>query len=264
MILTNDIDGTKEGFDMETKSKFTASGRTKLVSGSILQPELAGLRLIVVPCSATGKPDTNLHKLLDRKWQIVGRDLKGWFAHHIDFKLGSVSTSATQSDTWIVHTLCFDKEGKLDDKALVSCVKKIAALALAEKASVHMSVLVLDAIPSIKDLIAPEFLDKGIHAYFYQEADGSFMSQGKPAESTEVAQEQPVLAEKVEPKVEVVKAPARRIAPVKVKEKGKPKVAKKSVTKAAPASKPAVVAAVKPVSLSVELPEGASITTKVE
>ena len=219
---------------METKSKFTAQGRTKLVSGSILRPELAGLRLIVVPCSETGKPDTQLHKLLDRKWQTVVRDLKGWFAHHIDFKLGSISTSAVQSDTWVCHALCFDKDGSLNEAAVESCVKKIAALALAEKASVHMSVLVLDAIPSMKDLVAPQLLDKGVHTYFYEEADGSFMpaAQVKPAEEVKAEPAKPVAAK------------------AKPKSKVKPKVTR--------------AVAQKPVALSAELPEDVSLTDKSE
>lgn len=234
--MASDIDETKEGFDMETKSKFTAQGRTKLVSGSILRPELAGLRLIVVPCSASGKPDTQLHKLLDRKWQTVVRDLKGWFAHHIDFKLGSISTSAVQSDTWICHALCFDKDGKLDEAAVVSCVKKIAALALAEKASVHMSVLVLDAIPSMQDLVAPHLLEKGVHTYFYEEADGSFM---------------PVVAEAKS--VEEVKAEPAKPVVAKAKPKSK---AKSRITRAAAASKP--------IAVNAELPESVVATDKSE
>lgn len=166
-----DIEQQKKGIHMENAPKFTPQGRTKLVQASILQPELSGLHLVVIPCSETGKPDTALHKILDRKWATVSRDLKGWFAHHLDFKLGSINTVAVQSDVWIVHMLCFDKQGQLNEAGLASCMKKLSTLATMEKASVHMSVLTLDAIPTMQDLVKPWLLDRGVHTYFYQEKD---------------------------------------------------------------------------------------------
>jgi len=152
-----------------TANKFAPKGRTKIVQGTILTPELAGLRLVLVPCSVSGKPDTDLYGVLDRKWKAAKVELKGWFATHIDFKLGNLHTTATQSDTWCIHALCMDKDNQVDEKALVSCIKKLADMAKYEKASVHVSTLVTDAIPSITDLLTTQLLDKGINVYFYKE-----------------------------------------------------------------------------------------------
>lgn len=200
---------------MENTNKFAVQGRTKLITGTILMPELAGLRLIVVPCSEVGKPDTDLHKLLDRKWQIISKDLKGWYSHHMDFKLGSISTTAVQSDTWAVHTLCFDKLGKLNEAALVSCMKKLSALALSEKASVHISVHLLDTVPSLKDLVGPWLLEKGIHTYFYEEASAVKAAAEAQAEAmvavtlaapVEVAKVVKVKPSKTKPKAKHIKS----------------------------------------------------------
>lgn len=209
---------------MENTNKFAAQGRTKLITGTILMPELAGLRLIMVPCSEAGKPDTDLHKLLDRKWQTISKDLKGWYSHHMDFKLGSISTSAVQSDTWAVHCLCFDKSGTLNEAALVSCMKKISALALSEKASVHIAATLLDVMPSLQDLVAPWLLEKGVHAYFYEE------TSAVKAAAEALAQAVPVVPTPVVAPVAVLKRTVPAAIKAKVKA-GKQKKADKDLKK---------------------------------
>ena len=191
---------------METNiKKFMPLGRTKLIDGSILNPELAGLRLILVPCSENGKPDTALHLLLNKKWQKVGQELKGWFSHHIDFKLGSISAVATQSDIWIINALCYTKDDVLDEKALESCVKKLSELALSEKASVHVAMVSLESMPVLQGLVQTWLLDKGVHCYFYQEAS-----------ATKTVVEAETVKEDVEP-VAVKAAPKKVSKPAKAK-----------------------------------------------
>lgn len=152
-------------------NKFVTHGKTKVVVGSIITPELGSLRLVLAPCGLTGKPDTELHVVLDKKWKQAKAELKGWYSDQFDYKLGNVRTTAVQSDTWLVHALILDKEGKVDLKALQTCVKKTAALAKAEKASVHVSTLTTTAIPELGDLLAKEMIEKGTSVFFYQEAD---------------------------------------------------------------------------------------------
>lgn len=154
-------------------NSFVTQGKTKVVQGSILSPELGNLRLVVVPCSETGKPDTELHALLNRKWRPVTAELKGWYSNHVNFKLGNIQSTAVQSDTWCVHTLCFNKEGELDEKALAVCVKKLADLAKYEKASLHVSTLTVASVPTLPDLLKAECLDKGIPVYYYEEVVAS-------------------------------------------------------------------------------------------
>lgn len=153
-----------------SQNKFVTYGKTKLVKGSILSPELGNLRLVFVPCSISGKPDGELYSLLSKKWKSAKAELKGWYAQNVDFKLGSTYTTAVQSDVWLLHSLCYDKNNKLDEKALLSCVKKIATMAKYEKASVHISMLAASAIPQITPMIEKEMIEKGITAYFYEEA----------------------------------------------------------------------------------------------
>lgn len=152
---------------------FVTQGKTKVVNSSILSPELGNLRLVLVPCSESGKPDTDLHALLNKKWKSVAAELKGWYANHINFKLGNIQSTAVQSDTWVLHTLCRDKDGKLDEKALAACVKKIADMAKYERASVHVSTLTTAAIPELVPLLQAQCLDKGMAVYFYEETEAA-------------------------------------------------------------------------------------------
>ncbi len=152
-------------------NKFVTSGKTKLVQGSILMPELGNLRLLVVPSSMTGKPEGGLYTLLEKKWKTAKAEFKGWYAQQMDFKLGSIRTTAVQSDTWLVHCLCVDVKGKVDEKALKACVTKLAAMAKYERASVHVSTLVTDQMPEIMDLLNVEMIEKGTSVYFYQEKE---------------------------------------------------------------------------------------------
>lgn len=152
-------------------NKFVTQGKTKVVLGSILSPELGNLRLVLVPCSESGKPDTELHALLNKKWKPVVAEYKGWYSHHINFKLGNIQTTAVQSDTWVVHALTYDKDGKLDEKALASCLKKLAELAKYERASVHVSTLTTNALPELPDLLTESMVNNGIAVYFYEEAN---------------------------------------------------------------------------------------------
>jgi hypothetical protein len=152
---------------------FVTQGKTKVVNASILSPELGNLRLLVVPCGESGKPETDLHALLNKKWRPVAAELKGWYANHINFKLGNVKTTAVQSDTWVVHSLCLTKEGALDEKALAGCVKKLADMAKYEKGSVHVSTLTTTAYPLLVQLLQEQCINKGIAVYFYEEPEAT-------------------------------------------------------------------------------------------
>lgn len=150
-------------------NKFLTNGKTKLVNGSILNPELGNLRLILVPCSDSGVPNTRLHHLLEKKWRQVNVDLKGWRASNINYKLGSIQTTAVQSDTWVIHALCMNGQNQTDERALAACVKKISDMAKYEKGSVHVSMLTMEESPALGDMLLTKCIENGVSVYFYDQ-----------------------------------------------------------------------------------------------
>lgn len=154
----------------DVAKKFMVHGKTKLINGTILTPELAGLRLIMTAASETGKPEDELYTLLDKKWKTAKTEFKGWYQHHVNFKLGNVHTTAVQSDTWIVHCLFLNKDGDVDEKALASCMKKMCETAKSERGSVHVSTLLTGSIPNLVDLLQEYLVEKGVNVYFYEES----------------------------------------------------------------------------------------------
>jgi hypothetical protein len=154
---------------------FARYGATKLVQGSVVQPELSGLRLIFSPCiewASDRKPSFDGLPLLDlmaKKWPQVKVELKGWFAERVGFKLGSLKNTITQSDVQVVHALVFDKDGKLNEKALTTCLKKLVEQAKYEKASLHVSSLTTEAIPQLTDMLQKQAIEQGVAVYYYTE-----------------------------------------------------------------------------------------------
>jgi hypothetical protein len=152
-----------------TPNKFAVQGRTKLIKSSILMPEMGGLRLVLVPASETGKPDSELYNLLDKKWKSAKAELKGWNQYHVDFKMGNLHTTAVNSDIWLVHALFLKEDGTVDEKALTTCLTKLLKMAQEEKASIHVSTLLADTLPNLAEMMQTAFLEKGVSVYFYQE-----------------------------------------------------------------------------------------------
>ena len=56
---------------------------------------------------------------------------------------------------------------------MAGCLKKVAAMAKYEKASVHVSNLMVEKVSGMKELLVSEMLDKGTSVYFYTEAPPS-------------------------------------------------------------------------------------------
>lgn len=150
---------------------FQPVGRTKTVNGTILTPEMAGLRFILSVNNLAGKVEGNpLLPIFDKKWKKVREDSKGWFATKTGaYKLGAVSSLAVQSDTWIIHMLCQDEDLKFDLDGLKTCLNNVCKLAKSEKASVHVSELLTLAIPELGTLCADLLVKNGINVYFYSE-----------------------------------------------------------------------------------------------
>lgn len=156
---------------MNNVNNFQPQGKTKLVKGSILSPENSGLRFILSLNNLNGKPEGNpLIPLFDKKWKKVKEESRGWFATKTGaYKLGAINTTAVQSDTWVIHMLCQDENLEVNEAGLDACLKKAADSAKYEKASVHVSTILTDAIPSLVTLLDKYFIKNGVSVYFYQE-----------------------------------------------------------------------------------------------
>lgn len=157
---------------MEAKldNKFKKLGKTKLIKGSILHPEASGLSMIMTAAPASGKPDDGLYNLLDTKWRNAKAELKGWYQYHVNYKLGNIQDTAVNSDIWIMHCLFVNDKGKVDEKALDECLKKLCQKALYEKATVHVSTLLTKAIPTLEPKIAKSLIENGVSVFYYDEA----------------------------------------------------------------------------------------------
>ena len=153
---------------VETKNKFAVQGKTKLVKGTVTMPEGSGLRLIMVFASESGKPDSDLYKILDHKWR-ASAELKGWYQVHTTFKMGAVKETSVQSDVWLMNMLVLDKDNKLNEKALATAIKELTKVARYERASVHCSTLLTTAYPELQDLLNTALVEQGVSVSYYVE-----------------------------------------------------------------------------------------------
>jgi hypothetical protein len=157
---------------MENAKKFQQAGKLKVIQGSILNPHNAGLRFVLSFTNLAGKIDGNpLYPIFEKKWKKVREEARGWYATKTGaYKLGAINTTAVQSDTWVIHLLCQDEELHTNVDGLRDCLKKVCASAKYERASVHVSNLLLSVHPEVKPLIQEQLIDNGVSVYFYEEA----------------------------------------------------------------------------------------------
>lgn len=155
------------------RSKFQQSGRTKLIKSSIIAPENAGLRFVLSINNLAGKPDNNpLYPVIEKKWPKVRAEARGWYATKTGaYKLGAVNTTAVQSDTWVIHMLCQDENQVTDAAGLEKCLKEVCKMAKYEKATVHVSTLLTDAVPEMMGLIKTQLVEEGVSVNFYEEVN---------------------------------------------------------------------------------------------
>jgi hypothetical protein len=155
----------------DTKSRFQPQGKTKVVNGSILMPHDAGLRFVLSVANMDGNPDGNpLLPIFDKKWAKVKQEARGWWATKTGaYKLGAINTTAVQSDVWVIHMLCQNKDLTVDTKALEDCLKKVCTSAKFERASVHVSSVLVKAMPEITEMLKTQLLENGVSVVFYEE-----------------------------------------------------------------------------------------------
>jgi hypothetical protein len=156
--------------DTDTKNKFQPQGRVKVVQGSILAPENAGLRFVLNVANMKGEVKSPLYPLFEKKWPTVKREVKGWFNTRTGaYKLGAVNTTAVQSDTWVLNMLCQDDKFETSADAVKTCLKEVCKMAKSEKATVHVSTMLTDDVPELTGLLTSELVENGVSVYFYEE-----------------------------------------------------------------------------------------------
>jgi hypothetical protein len=157
--------------DKTKLNRFQTPGSTKIIKGSILAPHNAGLRFVLSVNNLAGKPDNHpLYPLFEKKWKKVREEARGWYATKTGaYKLGAVNSTAVQSDTWAIHMLCQDEQLKTDAAALEKCLKEVCKMAKYERATVHVSTLLTDAVPEMMALLNTQLVSQGVSVYFYEE-----------------------------------------------------------------------------------------------
>ncbi len=155
---------------MSNTNLFKSPGKTKLIKGTILAPENAGLRFVLNVTNTAGKPESPLYPIFDKKWKKVKEEARGWYATKTGaYKLGAINTTAVQSDTWVIHMLCQDESLQTNLSALTESLKKVTATAKYEKATIHVSMNLVDAIPELRTILTNYVLNEGVSVYFYEE-----------------------------------------------------------------------------------------------
>lgn len=156
----------------ETAKKFQQPGRVKVINGSILAPENAGLRFVLSVTNLKGESKSPLYPLFEKKWKKVKEEARGWYTTRTGaYKLGATNITAVQSDTWVIHMLCQDEELTTKTDALETCLKEVCAKAKYERATVHVSNLLTSAIPELQDLLTKHLVSEGVSVYYYNEPE---------------------------------------------------------------------------------------------
>lgn len=164
-----------KGYNMtttdNTKNKFQQAGRVKVVKGSILNPEFAGLRFVLSVTNMAGKPENPLYPIFDKKWPKIKAEVRGWWATKTGaFKLGAVHTLAVQSDIWIISCLVQDEQLNTNLSALEKSLKEVCKMAKYEKSTCHISTLLTDFIPELTGLVTKYLIEEGVSVNFYEES----------------------------------------------------------------------------------------------
>jgi len=155
----------------QPRTKFQQSGRVKHISGSVLFPHDAGLRIILNIANMAGKMESPLYPLFEKKWPAVKREVRGSFVNKTGkYVIGSIASNLSlQSDVWCVSVLVQDVNLKTDLKALETSLKEVAKLCVYERASLHVSNLLTQAIPELEELVAKNVIEKGVSVLYYTE-----------------------------------------------------------------------------------------------
>lgn len=144
-------------------------GRLREDKANILEPESAGLALILNVCDVnldSFKDENKLLQMLAKRWGTVRTDVKMWATDPSKYKLGNITSTLCQSTVWVVSLLCL-KNKEVDKKALNDCFKKLADFAKYEGGSIHISKNFLELVPESRELLNV-LLDAGLNVVTYK------------------------------------------------------------------------------------------------
>lgn len=153
----------------ETK-QFRPAGKVKTIKGTVIQPESAGLKLVLNIINTKGKAEHTLYPIFDKKWKRVKEDAKGFYNTRTGaYKLGALYTTAVQSDVWVIHCVVQGDDLKIDANGVNLAFKELLKMAKEEKASVHISSLLSDLDPVIQSAAQEQLVANGVNVSYYQE-----------------------------------------------------------------------------------------------
>lgn len=153
-------------------NKFVTPGKFRQATSVITAPDNSGLRFVLNPIDASSKLATPVNEILTKRWKEAKTQAKSWASNIATYKMGEVQTVAVQSDVWVVNMLILDADCKVDEVALEKSLKKIAAMAKYERATVHASDMLMD-IPSFGTHCKTHLLDEGLSLWVYKTANTS-------------------------------------------------------------------------------------------
>lgn len=150
-------------------NRFIQAGKMQQApeGSSIIAPINSGLRIIVNFVSITPKFDQKLDKMLEKVWRRVREDYFGWAGDFRTFKLGNIKDTLVASDIMILNLLVRGKDNIIDSEALEKALKALTEYAKYNKGSLHVSQLLIDEVPALRELVKRHASDNGINCYFY-------------------------------------------------------------------------------------------------
>lgn len=151
-------------------NRFTVKGKLQDAppGSTIICPINSGIRLIVNFVGFGLKFDKKLDKILSKVWEKVRQEYFYWSGDIKTFKPGNIKEVLVASDIMIVHMLVKNKDEVVISEALEKAMQNLANFSKTEKASVHISELLVEDVPAIKELAKKYLSDAGIHCYFYK------------------------------------------------------------------------------------------------
>jgi len=143
----------------------------KTVNSTIVAPIKGGLKFVLSVARVDGGLDNPMMDIFSKRWSGFRKDLASIYATRTgSYKLGFVAQPyCVQSDVWVMHCVCINEKGKLDLNAFRACLSSLRKSAKDEKATLHVSNILLAKFPKMSKLIEEEISANGIMVYIYEE-----------------------------------------------------------------------------------------------